>query len=188
MAQNWAQLSELGMSLVVRTETRPEPLIDAIRSAIREVNPTIAIFSVKTMDEVVADSLWDLNLYRWLVGLFAVLTLVLAAVGVYGVVSYSVAIRAREWAVRLALGSEPAALARLVLTRGLVLSGAGIAIGAAAAVAAGLSAAAFPIAFSASPATLAAISVLLMAIAVGASILPAFRAAHVAPAAALRQE
>ena len=188
MAQNWTQLSDLGMSLVVRTDRRPEPLVDAIRATIREVAPSVAIFNVKTMDEVVADSLWDLNLYRWLVGLFAVLTLVLAAVGLYGVMSYSVATRRREWAVRLALGSDPAALAGLVVKRGVRLSGIGIAIGIITAMTAGLSIPNLPVSFSAGPATFAAISALLLTIGLCACFLPAIRVARSTPAVALRQE
>ena len=188
MAQNWSQLSELGMSLVVRADRAPEPLIGAIRSAVREINPNLAIFNVKTMDEVIADALWELNLHRWLVGLFAGLALVLAAVGLYAVISYSVAIRRREWAVRLALGSDPTTLASLVLKRGLRLSVIGIATGIIAAIACGLSLPSLPVQLSAGPVTFAAISALLLAIAVCASFLPAIRVARATPALALREE
>ena len=81
------------------------------------------------MEQVVADSLWELNLYRWLIGLFAALALVLAAIGLYGVISYNVTSRTREFAVRLALGSDPMGLARIVLTRGAWLASAGLAAG-----------------------------------------------------------
>jgi predicted permease len=188
MAQNWTQLSDLGMTLVVRTDRRPEPLVDAIRSAIRHVAPGVAIFNVKTMDEVIADSLWDLNLYRWLVGLFAVLTLALAAVGLYGVISYGVAVRRREWAVRLALGSDPVALARLVLKRGLQLSVIGIMVGIIGALATWLTVPDLPVSFSAGPATFATISTLLLTIGFIACFFPAMRAARSTPALALRQE
>ena len=107
MAQNWSQVADLGMTLVVRTGGSPNAVIDAVRSRVLEVNPRIAIFNVRTMEQVVSDSLWNLNLYRWLMGWFAVLTLVLSAVGLYGVVSYSVTSRRREWAVRLALDRRP---------------------------------------------------------------------------------
>ena len=89
----------------------------------------MAIFNVRTMEQVVSDSLWNLNLYRWLIGWFAVLTLLLSAVGLYGVVSYSVTSRRREWAVRLALGSPPADVARIVLMRGIALAAIGVSAG-----------------------------------------------------------
>ena len=110
--------ADLGLSLIVSTSGSPEAIVNAVRATVREVNPVLAIFNVKTMDQVVSDSLWELNLYRWLIGLFAVLALVLATIGLYGVILYGVSARSREFAVRLALGSDPAGLARLVLFRG----------------------------------------------------------------------
>ena len=118
------------MSLIVRTAGRRNGR-SAGRFARRcaRSTPRLAIFNVKTMEQVVADSLWELNLYRWLIGLFATLALVLAAIGLYGVISYNVTSRTREFAVRLALGSEPMGLARLVLTHGAWLTAAGLAAG-----------------------------------------------------------
>ena len=129
IAQNWSQVADLGMTLVVRTAGNPNAVIDAVRSRVLEVNPRIAIFNVRTMEQVVSDSLWNLNLYRWLMGWFAVLTLILSAVGLYGVMSYSVTSRRREWAVRLALGSAPADVARIVLMRGIALAAIGVSAG-----------------------------------------------------------
>ncbi len=122
--------SDLGMSLIVSTSGSPEAIVPAVRAAVREVNPVLAIFNVKTMDQVVSDSLWELNLYRWLIGLFAALALVLATIGLYGVIWYGVSSRSREFAVRLALGSDPAGLARLVLVRGARLATIGLVLGA----------------------------------------------------------
>jgi putative ABC transport system permease protein len=94
-AQNVTMASDIGMSLVVRTDGPPEALVGQIRAAVREVNPRLAIFNVKTMDTVLADSLWELNLYQWLITLFAALALVLAAIGLFGVMSYTVTSRGR---------------------------------------------------------------------------------------------
>ena len=129
MAQNWSQVAELGVTLVVRSTGDPDAVIDAVRARVREVNPAITIFNTRTMEQVVADSLWNLDLYRWLIGWFAALTLVLAAVGLYGVISYGVTARRREWAVRLALGSAPADVTRKVLVRGITLAAIGVSAG-----------------------------------------------------------
>jgi putative ABC transport system permease protein len=190
LAQNWSQVADLGMTLVVRTSDDPERVIDAVRSRALDVNPRIAIFNIRTMEQVVSDSLWNLDLYRWLIGWFAVLTLLLSAVGLYGVVSYSVTSRWREWAVRLALGAPPSDVARIVLIRGMRLAAVGVAAGVVLTVVALRSVATeLPaIAPGASGTTLAAIAALMFAIALGASWLPAVRVARIAPIGALRAQ
>ena len=190
MAQNWSQLADLGMTLVVRSAGSPFGIIEAVRARVLEVNPGIAIFNVRTMEQVVADSLWNLTLYRWLMGWFAILTLVLSAVGLYGVMSYSVTSRRREWAVRLALGSPPAQIERLVLMRGLALAAIGVSAGLVLIVLAiQLFGAEFPVLASNSRgAIFATVAAVMFAIALGASWLPAVRVARIAPAAALRAE
>jgi ABC-type antimicrobial peptide transport system permease subunit len=105
-AQNWSQTSDLGMSLIVRTEGQPESMIDAVRSSIRDVNPNLAVFNVRTMDGVIADSLSDFTLYLSLMAAFAALALLLAATGTYGVIASVAASRRREFAVRVALGGD----------------------------------------------------------------------------------
>jgi predicted permease len=187
-AQNVAMTSDLGMSLVVRTEQPPEPMIPALRAAVRVVTPNLAIFNVKMMDQVIADSLWDLRLYRWLIGLFAGLTLLLAAIGLYGVISYTATSRTREFAIRLALGSRTGALARLVLGRGLVLVAAGIAVGAGLTYLLRPALRNLPIGGGPDAATCAAIAAVLVAIALLACAVPALRAAAVDPVTALRHE
>jgi putative ABC transport system permease protein len=190
IAQNWSQLAELGMTLVVRSTRASDALIDIVRSRVNDVNPRLAIFNIRTMEEVVADSLWDLDLYRWLMGWFAMLTLVLSVVGLYGVMSHSVTTRRREWAVRLALGSAPAEVARIVLVRGAVLGAIGIAIGAAVlALALRSFDSELPFAAgSARAAVVTAVAVSMFVIALGASWLPALRVGRIAPTAALRAE
>ena len=164
-------------------------MIDAVRARVLDVNPRMAIFNVRTMEQVVSDSLWNLNLYRWLMGWFAVLTLLLSAVGLYGVVSYSVTSRRREWAVRLALGSAPADVARIVLMRGLALAAIGVATGACSSFwRSERSAPMFRPSRRMPAGNPAAVAASMFAIALGASWLPALRVARIAPAAALRAE
>ena len=190
MAQNWSQVADLGMTLVVRTAGSPAGVVDAVRARVLDVNPRMAIFNVKTMEQVVSDSLWNLNLYRWLMGWFAALTLLLSAVGLYGVVSHSVSSRRREWAVRLALGSAPADLVRIILARGLGLAAIGVSTGAMLIVLAVQSFGADVPGFAANAdaGILAAVAASMFAIALGASWLPAIRARRIAPASALRAE
>ena len=189
MAQNWSQVAELGVTLVVRTTANPGATIEAVRAQVREVNPQIAVFNPRTMAQVMADSLWTLDLYQWLIGWFAGLALLLSTVGVYGVIWYTVTARRREWAVRLALGSEPGRVARLVLRRGMRLAAIGvvsgfvltlIAIRLLPAEARGMADAPAPI--------LRAVALLLFEITLAASLLPAVRVRRIAPAVALRAD
>jgi ABC-type antimicrobial peptide transport system permease subunit len=179
---------DIGMSLAVRTGIPPERASESIRAAIREINPKLAIFNVRTMTQVVSDSLWELRLYRWLIGVFAVLALLLAAIGLHGVISYNVTSRMREFAVRLALGSDPGDLTRLVVRRALLLVGAGLAGGIIAAMAITPFVRTLPIGPAAGPSTYGIVSVALLAIALAACLVPALRVARVNPAAALRHE
>ena len=133
VAQNWSQLSDLGMTLVVAARERPEALTEPVRAIVRAVNPELAIFNVRTMDRVVDDSLSDFALYLSLIAGFAVLALVLALTGTYGVIAYLVSARTKEFAIRAALGADAGRVTRLVLARGVVLTGIGLAIGFAAA-------------------------------------------------------
>jgi predicted permease len=180
--------ADIGMTLLVRAGIPAETLVPALRAAVLSVNPVVAIFNVKTMDQVVADSVWELNLYRWLIGLFAVLALVLAAIGLYGVIAFSVASRTREFAVRMALGSEPAQLARMVVGRGLRLAALGLGVGTAAALVVGRLLRHLSETVRFDLASIAAISALLLVIALIACVVPAIRVAAVNPAAALRRD
>lgn len=187
-AQNVAMASDLGMSLLVRTAAAPERSTAAIRAAVHEVNPGLAIFNVRTMRQVLAESLWELNLYRWAIGFFAALTLVLAGIGLYGVMSYSVSSRTREFAVRLALGSDPTRLVRTVLTQGVLLVAVGLALGGAGALAAAPLLRQLPAPLAPEAVSLVLASALLAALALIACAVPAARVTRVNPAAALRYE
>jgi predicted lysophospholipase L1 biosynthesis ABC-type transport system permease subunit len=187
-AQNVTMASDIGMSLLVRTEGRPEPLIQSVRAAVREANPRLAIFDIKTMEQVLDDSLWELNLYRWLIGLFATLALLLAAIGLYGVISYTAAARTREFAIRLALGSNHSALGRLVLRRGILLAGCGLACGVGGLLALTWWFDQLPAGIRPDATTASGVAVVLLAISLLACAVPAIRAAAVNPVTALRQE
>jgi putative ABC transport system permease protein len=152
------------------------------------VNPKLAVFNVKTMDQVVADSLWALNLYRWLIGLFAALTVAIAVIGVYGVISYNATSRTREFAVRLAIGSDPAGLTRLVLARAARLAAGGLTAGILGALAATPALRTLPLASGARPLTYAAVAASLVMVALLAALVPAMRLRSIDPAAALRHD
>ena len=187
-AQNVTMSPDIGMSLAVRTEGPPEALIGQIRSAVREVNPRLAIFNVKTMNDVMADSMWELNLYRWLITMFATLALVLAAIGLFGVMSYTVTARIREFAVRLALGSNPARLGRLVLRRGAWLTALGLILGAFVTEQLLMAFGTPPIGGRPDLPIYVSVAALLLMLALAACLIPAFRVASVNPVTALRQE
>jgi predicted permease len=187
-AQNVTMASDIGMSLVVRTDGPPEAFVGQIRSAVREVNPRLAIFNVKTMNDVMADSMWELNLYRWLITMFATLALVLAAIGLFGVMSYTVTARIREFAVRLALGSNPAGLGRLVLRRGAWLTALGLILGAFVTEQLLMAFGTLPIGGRPDPPIYVSVAALLLMLGLAACLIPAFRVASVNPVTALRQE
>jgi predicted permease len=188
-AQNVTMAPDIGMSLVVRAgASGAGALPDAIRTAVRDINRNLAIFNVRTMDQVLADSLWEVNLYRWLIGLFAALALALAAVGLYGVLSYSVTSRLREFALRLALGSDPGALSRLILGRALRLALAGLAAGLALVLAVAPIARTLPVGPGMGVTAYLGVAALLILVALAACVVPAIRVARVNPAQALRYD
>jgi ABC-type antimicrobial peptide transport system permease subunit len=189
MAQNFAQLRTVGSSMVVRSDGPPESLAGAIRGAVHEVSPEQATFRVETLDQVVSDSLATHALYLWLLGLFAAIGTVLAAVGIYGVIAHVVTLRTREFGIRMALGAEASHVVRLVVRRGAALVALGLAIGGVGAL--GLSRFLRSVLYgvtAADPSTFCAMGVLLAAVAIAACVAPARRAARVDPAVALRSE
>jgi putative ABC transport system permease protein len=188
-AQNSGATPDAGVTLVVRARTSPAALAGSIRRAIHEINPTQVIFNVKTMDQVVSDSLADLNLYLWLVGLFALLALLLALTGTYGVFSYAVAGRTREFAVRMALGAGRRQISRLVIRQASVLVACALVIGLAGTLILtrtlrSLIASVTP----PEPALLVLAALLLTATALAACAVPARRATEVDPNVALKAE
>jgi putative ABC transport system permease protein len=189
IAQNWSHLPQLGLTLVVSARGSTEPLIDAVRSIVREVNPTLAVFNVMPMDRVVDESLADFTLYLSLMAFFAAVALVLAATGTYGVISYIVASRAREFAIRVALGADAVRVTRLILRQGLGLTVIGLVFGLGAAAAATPLLRYAPITVrSPNMITIALVLFLTGLVALAACLIPARRAARIDPVTALRQE
>jgi putative ABC transport system permease protein len=124
--------TDVGMSLVVRSAVPVESSLGRIRAAVTAVNPKLAIFNVKTLQQIVAESLWQLRLYRWLIGLFAIVAIALATIGLYAMIAYTAGSRTREFAIRRALGSASSNIVRLIVTRGLSLGALGVGGGVAA--------------------------------------------------------
>jgi putative ABC transport system permease protein len=160
-----------------------------MRQALGAVDRELPIYAIRPLDEIVAERSADRRLAALLIGVFATVALVLAAVGIYGVMSYAVAQRTQEIGIRMALGAEQEHVLRMVLRNGTVLALSGIAIGLAAAfLLARLIAALLFETSAADPPTFSVVPLLLLAVAVLASYLPARRAARIDPMAALRCE
>jgi len=178
-----------GSSLAIRTSGRPESLIAAVRSQVRELDPDLPITRVMPMTEVVARSVWQPRLYTALFGVFAGVALILATVGIYGVMSYAVTQRTREIGLRMALGAQRHDVLKLVVGQGVLLATIGVGVGLAAALALTrlMSSLLFGVTAT-DPITFAAVSVLLAGVALGACFIPARRAAKVDPMVALRYE
>jgi putative ABC transport system permease protein len=176
-------------ALVVRTALAPPAATKGVVDAIRAVDPDQAISHIESMEQVVSDSVARPRLESLLLAIFAVLALVLAAVGLYGVLAYAVALRTREIGVRMALGASPLQLVRGFVRDGIGLILPGLAAGLAASLAltrllGSLLYGVTPI----DPLIYAAVSLLLLIVGIFASWLPARRAAAVDPAASLRAE
>ena len=185
----FAFLQEPPTSMVIHAATEGDPAAFAVtlRTVVARLDSRLALSDVRTMEEHLAISMLPQRVAATLVGGFGVLALILAIVGLYGVIAYAVSQRTRELGVRLALGASPRDLRRLVVRQGLVLSGLGVAIGLGAALAASRALARMlPGVDPADPLTYAVVSAAIVAIAVGASLIPARRAAKVDPLTALR--
>jgi predicted permease len=184
-AQNMSFL----FSMVARTSIDPRNLEAAARAAFHAADPTLPVFRVRPLESYVASSLAQRRFTLVLLSLFGGLALALAAVGIYGLISYAVTLRTREVGIRMAFGAERSDVLKMVLRQGLVLIGAGLAVGFAASVA--LTRLLTTLLFEVGAtdlATTAAVAVLLAAVALLASYLPARRAASVDPMIALRYE
>jgi predicted permease len=183
------QLPGRALTLVVRTSGAPEALSRAAGKAVRAIDPDLPLYRVRTVDAIVDQSLARRRFSMLLLGVFAAFALVLASVGVYGVLTYLVSQGAREIGIRVALGATRGRIAALVLRQGVVLAGVGVAIGLAGAFA--LTRSMRSLLFGIAPTdwlTFSAAPALLVAVALVASWLPARRAARVDPMVTLRCE
>jgi len=177
------------MMLAARTMLRPEDLTAPIRAAIHAIDPTQPVYHVKTLATLVSDSAGAQRMSATMVALFGALALVLAAIGIYGVVSYGVSQQTREFGVRLALGATPADLLRQVLRNGGGLIGLGVTVGVGAAFGASRLLASALVGITATdPLTYASVAVLLAATGLLACAVPAWRASTTRPVNALRAE
>jgi predicted permease len=184
-----AQVPFHTMSLVVRSGGDPQGLMDAVRNEVHRLNPGLAVAHEQLMDEIVQESVATPRMVFVLVGLFAALAIVLAAIGTYGVISYTVSQRTSEFGLRLALGAQRMDLLRMVLAQGvgLVLTGTLAGLVLALALARILKSMIYGVS-PADPLTFASVGLLVLVVALVASYLPARRAAGADPMRALRAE
>src|SRR5262245_36973298 len=184
-----ASSDSMTMTIVARGAGDTTSLTSAMRNEVAALDKDLSLYAVRPMAKVVADAMWDEKFFGILFGLFAALALCLAAVGIYGVVSYSVAQRTREIGVRMALGAQTGGVMRMIIRQGLALAGLGAAIGlGGAAVAAQLMKSLLFNVGATDPATFTLMSLSLLAVALAACWIPARRATKVDPMVALRCE
>jgi len=176
-------------SLAVKTAMDPHAAAPAIRAAIRQIDPELPVPEFRTMDNIVSESVAQRRFQMNLVLLFAAAAMLLASLGIYGVVSYSVAQRTNEMGIRMALGAQPGNIRRMVLGQSLLPVFAGLLAGVMASVALGRIMGSLLFGVSAwDPATISGVAATLLAVAAAATYRPVHRATHVDPASALRYE
>jgi putative ABC transport system permease protein len=177
------------LSIVLRTAGDPLLQASALRSALSEIDPNQPLVNVRTMEDNIATTVAQPRFRTWLIGIFAGLAVLLGAVGIYGVMSYSVTQRTNEIGIRVTLGAQPADVFRAVVGEGLRFALLGVGVGLAAALVLTRVLQSFLYGISATdPLTFASVTSLLVSVAVAASFFPARRATRVDPIIALRHE
>ena len=185
----YAEVPEPAMAVVIRTTMDPLRFARSLRNAVHELDRELPVSEVRTLAGDIAHSTRERRFTAALIAGFAALAVVLAAVGIYGLVSYTVACRTREIGVRMTLGAGRSTILAMVVNRALLLAGAGVAIGAAGSLALTRLLRSMLFGVSATdPAVFAGVSLFLLAVAAFAGYLPARRAARVDPLVALRHE
>ena len=177
------------MAIYLRTDVAPSSVTQAVREQVRAVDRDLPVFGETTMTQVAAESMSRRKFAMQLVGLFGVLALLLAGVGIYGVIAYSVTQRTREIGIRVALGASRSAILRWVLKQGMILTIAGVAVGLIGALA--LTRLLRSLLFGVGPTdilTYGVLTALLTIVAMIACYVPARRATKVDPLVALRYE
>ncbi|MGE5648161.1 MAG: ABC transporter permease [Acidobacteriota bacterium] len=184
-----AQWTEPGGVLALRTDRDPASLAAAVRAAVRAADRNVPVTDVQTMQQIASASIASSRTQAWTLASFAIAGLILAALGVYGVVAYSTAQRTREMGLRTALGAEPRDLLKMTLRQNAILIGSGLALGLAGSLA--LTRIIRLLVYAVEPTdpvTYIAVSALLAAVALAAAYIPARRASKADPMAALRWE
>jgi putative ABC transport system permease protein len=187
--QPFSQNPQAAMVLAVRTSSNPEGLTPAVRSQIFGLDRDQPVSNVRTMEKIISDSVYLSRFAMILLDIFAAVALILAAVGIYSVMSYSVTQRSHEIGIRMALGAKPRAILRMVVGNGLTLALVGLGLGLVAAF--GVTRLMRSLLFGVSvsdPVSFGAVTLLMALVAVVASYIPARRATRVNPASALREE
>jgi putative ABC transport system permease protein len=184
-----SQYTQLRAAFVVRTDGPPESAIPTFRAALKQVDPDMPLYMVRSMTDVIGDTLDTQRLTNTLLTAFAIIALVLAAVGIYSTMSVYVGSRTKEFGIRLALGAQPGALRRRVIRQGLMLTAAGVVIGVLGALALTQTIKSLLYEVSATdPVVFTAIPLLLIVVSVIACYTPAHRATKVDPLVALRED
>ncbi|HZP62380.1 MAG TPA: ABC transporter permease [Terriglobales bacterium] len=184
-----AQSATPSMTVVLRTAIDPTALVPTIHSTVASLDPTLPVYAVQTMDEVLSENRAGRSFQAGVLVAFAVLALLLAGIGIYGVMEQSVAQRVTEFGVRMALGAHPSEVLALAFRQGIVVALIGLALGLAGSLALGRFMQTFIFGITAhDPITFVVVSILMTAIAMLACYIPARRAMKVDPMVALRYE
>jgi putative ABC transport system permease protein len=177
------------MALFVRTTVPPDAIVSQLRQALHEVAPSVPFQTPETMDDVLAESLVFDRMQGWLFSIFAAIALVLALIGIYGVLSQEVSLQTRDIGLRMALGASRPDIVRMVLQRAALMMSIGVAVGVLGSVVSRrLLASVIPIEVSRDAAAIATLAIGLSLVGLVASMIPARRAASIEPMQALRNE